>query len=172
MGHKIGKETVANYFSYLESSFFINFLEILSPKVKESIRAPKKVTIIDNFFIKRFSSKFSENLGRLMENLVHLQIKRIRKGNPQIEAFYWKDYQQNEVDFVVKDGLNVSQLIQVTYASSMDEIEKRENKSLLKASEVLKCKNLLVITWDLEDQLKVGGKTIKYVPLWKGLLGT
>jgi len=37
------------------------------------------------------------------------------------------------------------QLIQVTYASSKDEIEKREIKSLIKASELLKCKDLLVI---------------------------
>lgn len=61
-----------------------------------------------------------------MENLVFLQIKRLKKNNPAIEVFYWKDYQQNEVDFVLKDGLRIKQLIQVTYASGRDEIEKRD----------------------------------------------
>jgi predicted AAA+ superfamily ATPase len=62
------------------------------------------------------------------------------------------------------------QLIQVTYASSKDEIEKREIKSLIKASELLKCKDLLVITWDYEDELRVENKIVKFIPLWKWLL--
>ncbi|MGQ9479506.1 MAG: hypothetical protein ACUVQ0_05800 [Thermoproteota archaeon] len=41
-------------------------------KIRESIRVPKKVMMVDNFFIKRFSSRFSENMGRLMENAVFL----------------------------------------------------------------------------------------------------
>ncbi|MEM2100176.1 MAG: ATP-binding protein [Thermoproteota archaeon] len=171
LGHKVGKETVANYFQYLESSFFINLIEVCSPKVKESIRASKKVSVIDNFFIKRFS-RFSENLGRLMENLVFLQAKRMRKINPMLEAFYWKDYQQNEVDLVLKDGLKIKQLIQVTYASGRDEIERRETRALTKAAEQLKCKDLLMITWDFEDELKVNHETIKCIPLWKWLLAS
>jgi predicted AAA+ superfamily ATPase len=86
------------------------------------------------------------------------------------KVFYWKDYQQHEVDFVIKEGLKVKQLIQVTYASSKREIEKREIRSLLKASELLKCKNLLCITWDYEDELKINSKKIVFEPLWKWLL--
>ncbi|MEM5831299.1 MAG: ATP-binding protein, partial [Candidatus Aenigmatarchaeota archaeon] len=133
IGHKVGKETIANYFYYLENSFFIEFLEIFSPKIKNSLKAPRKIMLIDNFFIKRFS-RFSENMGRLMENCVFLQLKRKISENPLAEIYYFKDYQQNEVDFVIKEGLNIKQLIQVTYASNKDEIEKREIKALLKAS--------------------------------------
>ncbi|MEM5879256.1 MAG: hypothetical protein QXU74_02060, partial [Candidatus Aenigmatarchaeota archaeon] len=78
--------------------------------------------------------------------------------------------QQNEVDFVLKEGLKIKQLIQVTYASGKDEIEKREIKALIKASEELKCKNLLMITWDYEGELKVKNKRIVCKPLWKWLL--
>jgi predicted AAA+ superfamily ATPase len=77
---------------------------------------------------------------------------------------------QNEVDFVVKKGLNVEQLIQVTYASNKDEIEKREIRGLLKASELLKCENLLIITWDYEDEVRTENKKIVFKPLWKWLL--
>jgi len=41
---------------------------------------------------------------------------------------------------------------------------------LIKASEELKCKNLLVITWDYEDEIKVKNKKIVFKPLWKWLL--
>ena len=56
------------------------------------------------------------------------------------------------------------------YASARDEIEQREIKSLLKASELLKCKDLLVITWGYEAEEKFKGKRIKFIPLWKWLL--
>jgi predicted AAA+ superfamily ATPase len=76
-----------------------------------------------------------------------------------------------EVDFVLKEGMNVKKLIQVTYASGKDEIEKREIRSILKASEELKCNDLLIITWDYEDEIRVDNKILKCLPLWKLLLG-
>ncbi|MBO3840505.1 MAG: ATP-binding protein, partial [Candidatus Brockarchaeota archaeon] len=63
-----------------------------------------------------------------------------------------------------------NQLIQVTYASGRDEVTKREIRALMKASEELKCKNLLIITWDYEDELEIEDKRIKCIPLWKWLL--
>ncbi|MGQ9596385.1 MAG: hypothetical protein ACUVUS_03200 [Thermoproteota archaeon] len=50
---------------------------------------------------------------------------------------------------MLKEWLNIKQLIQVTYASGRDEIDRRENRALMKASEQLGCKELLIITWDL-----------------------
>jgi predicted AAA+ superfamily ATPase len=90
------------------------------------------------------------------------------KENRQI--FYLK-VNDKEVDFVIKEGLMIKQLIQVTYASNKDEIEKREIKSLIKASELLKCNDLLLITWDYEDEIKIKNKIIRCLPLWKWLLG-
>jgi hypothetical protein len=87
-----------------------------------------------------------------------------------LEIYYWNNYQQHEVDFVLKEGLEIKQLIQVTYASSKDEIEKREIRALLKASELLSCKDLLIITWDYEGEIKANNKTIKCLPLWRWLL--
>jgi len=169
IGHKVGKETIANYFYYLENSMFVNFVEVISPKIKYSLKAERKVMLVDNFFIRRFSTKFSENFGRLMENCVFTQLKNMASENPLIEIFYWKDYQQNEVDFVVKEGLDMKKLIQVTYSSGRDEIERREIKGLIKASEELKCKDLLVITWDYEDEQTVDERKIRFIPLWKWL---
>ena len=67
-----------------------------------------------------------------------------------MDIYYWKDHQGREIDFVIKEGTKVRELIQVTYASGRDEIERREIKALEKASEELKCKNKTVITWDYE----------------------
>jgi predicted AAA+ superfamily ATPase len=104
-----------------------------------------------------------------MENLVLIELKKLELNNLIDGVFYYKDL-QNEVDFVVKKGLNVEQLIQVSYASNKDEIERREIKGLQRASELLKCENLLIITWDYEDEVRIENKKIVFKPLWKWLL--
>ena len=157
--------TIINYSSYLENAYLLIFLERFSFKLKEQVKAPKKVYCIDTGLINSIGFKFSENLGRLVENLVAVELKRREK-----KIFYWKDHQQREVDFVVKEGLRVKELIQVTYASEMNEIERREIKGLLKASKELKCKNLKVITWDYESEEEFKNQKIKFVPLWRWLL--
>ena len=161
--------TVQNYIKYLEEAYLIISLERFSKKTKEFLKAPKKVFSIDVGLANAISVKAEKEVGRSMENVVFLQLKN--KGYKENRnLFYFKDYQQHEVDFVVKEGLDIKQLIQVTYASGLDEIEKRELRSLVKASDLLKCKNLLVITWDYEDEIEFKWKKIKFVPLWKWLL--
>jgi len=86
------------------------------------------------------------------------------------EVYYWKDYQQNEVDFVIKKDKKIESLIQVSYINSKEEIREREINALLKSSKDLMCKNLIVITWDYETEEKFDGENIKFVPLWKWLL--
>jgi len=90
--------------------------------------------------------------------------------NPMLDVYYWKDHQQREVDFVLKEKDKVRQLIQVSYSVSDAPARERETRSLLKASEELKCRNLLIITWDHEAEEGHGEKKIKFIPLWKWLL--
>ncbi len=92
-------------------------------------------------------------------------------SNIRLETFYLK-FPNGEVDFLVRDGLRVKRLIQVTYAAGRDEVEPREIKSLLKAAELFKKDRpeLSVITWDYEAVEEVKGKRIKFIPLWKWLL--
>ena len=72
-------------------------------------------------------------------------------------------FHHEEVDFVIKEGINIKQLIQVTYASDKDEITKQEIKALLKASKELNCKDLLVITWDYENEEKHNSRKIRLI---------
>ena len=163
---KIGKKKLIEFLKASNEVFFLFPSKIFSYSMKNEEQYPKKIYVVDNGIINVLNEK--TEVGRLMENLVAIQLTR--QG---ISFGYWKEYgkqEGKEVDFVIKQGMEVKQLIQVTYASNRDEIEKREIKALLKASELLKCKNLLVITWDYEAEEKVKNKRIKFVPLWKWLL--
>ncbi len=169
---KVSKKSLYKYADALEDSFFCFFLKKFSYSERESLLSIPKLYMNDMGLVNySLSTKFEDEIGKLMENAVFLELKRREYKGEFSELFYFKDYQQHEVDFVIKEGLEIKQLIQVTYASDRDEIEKREIRSLLKASEVLKCKNLLVITWDYEDEKEIKGKKIGFVPLWKWLLG-
>jgi len=163
---KVSKKTLYRYADMLEDAQFCFFLRKFSFSERESLLSIPKVFLNDPGIANYGrTTKFDEEIGKLMENAVFLELKR-----KKLETFYWKDYQGNEVDFVVKEGLKIKQLIQVTYANGKDEINEREIKALLKASKELKCKNLLCITWDFEREEKIDGKKIKFVPLWKWLL--
>ncbi len=162
--------TVQNYIKYAEETYLIYSLQRFSFKSKEFIKMPKKIYVVDTGLINVLSKRLTQDLGRITENIVFLELRR-RGLKENKDIFYFKDYQQHEVDFVIKEGLEIKQLIQVTYASDKDEIEKREIRALMKAGDVLRCKNLLVITWDYEDVQEIKGKKIRFVPLWKWLLG-
>ncbi|MFQ6055866.1 MAG: ATP-binding protein [Methanosarcinales archaeon] len=170
---KVSKKTLYSYSTLLEDVMFSFFLQKFSSSLREAILSLPKVYINDPGLVNNtLLVNFSENIGRLMENVAFLELKRMKNENPLLEFYYWKDYQQREVDFVIKEGSKINQIVQITYASGRDEIASREVKALLKASEELKCNNLLVITWDYEEIIKVNNKTIKCIPLWKWLLGS
>jgi len=163
--------TMKNWFSLLENAYLIFILERFSFKLKQQMIAPKKVYCIDTGLAEAVSFKFTEDKGKLIENLVATELFR-RKSYlyKNLEIYYWKDHQHNEVDFVIKEKHNIKQLIQVCYDVSNYTTKERELKSLIKASKELRCDNLYIITWDYEAEEKHKEKTIKFIPLWKWLL--
>lgn len=158
--------TAKNYVSYLQNAYIIFVLERFSFKLKEQMLAPKKVYCIDTGIVNAVGFKVSENFGRAVENVVAIEL--LRKAGKEI--YYWKDHQQREVDFVVKTGKQVRQLIQVCYNMLEISTREREIKSLLKASKELKCNTLFIITGEYEAEETIQGKKIKFIPLWKWLL--
>jgi len=162
--------TVKNYFEYLELAFLAARLDRFSFKLKEHVLAPKKTYSIDTGLANAVGFQTNRNDGRLVENIVLVELLRKKSENPRLEVFYWKDHQQNEVDFVIKEGPKIRQLVQVCYDPSDFRTKERETKSLIRASAELKCKNLLAVTWDYEGEETAGGKKIAYLPLWKWLL--
>jgi len=168
LGLKKSKKTLANYLKYLEIAFFVFTVEKFGYKTRERVLQPKKVYPIDLGFY-RLTPRFTTEYGRLMESLVAIELFK-KSFQEEFELFYWKDYQGREVDFIIKEGLNIRQLIQVTYASDRNDIEEREIKALVKASEDLKCNDLLIITWDYQGEEAVGRKKIRFIPLYEWLL--
>jgi predicted AAA+ superfamily ATPase len=166
-GKNISERTLYTYVDKLEDTLTVFFVRRFSESIYVRESWPRKVFICDTGLSKIL--RFSPDIGKLMENTVFLDLVRRTNTNPLLEIFYLK-IRNGEVDFVVKEGLRIKQLIQVAYASGRDEIEKREIKALIKASDLLKCRDLVVITWDYEDKARIGNCEIIFKPLWKWLI--
>jgi len=162
-------DTVERYSKYFAIARLLFFVPKFSFSLKEQILNPKKVYCMDPGLRNIVSFKFSEDRGRIAENVVFLNLL-FRNRNSDREIYYWRDKRGREVDFVLKRGLKIERLIQVTYVSSEEEVDIREKKALLKASEELNCEDMQVITRDYEAEEDFKGKKIKFIPLWKWLV--
>lgn len=163
---KPAKETVLEYLSYLQEIELIFLAPIFSYSLKVQQVNPKKNYAIDNGLRNTVSFRFSQDLGRLLENLVFIELKRRNK-----EVYYHK--QKKEANFVVKGNLKAIQAIQV--AQELNEKNKeRELGGLLEAMSEYQLQDGLILTRDQEEETieKIGRRKvkIKITPVWKWLL--
>ncbi len=170
IGMKTSKKTLGEYLKYAGDVFFAFTVEIFSYKIKDRLQYPRKVYSIDTGLVNALVPSFSSNIGRLYENVVFLHLKRMIGSNPSIGIYYWKDRQGREVDFVITDGLNPRELIQVSYDVSSPKTLERERRGLLKAMEEFNLDEGIIITDHYSGEVEEGGKRIKFIPLYRWLL--
>lgn len=164
--------TVQKYLKYMEHAFLFFTVPRFSFKVREQATHNRKLYCVDNGMATALGVRFSQDDGRLIENLVAISLHK-RVLNREIQLFFWRNAEHEEVDFVVKEGTGISTLLQVCADPSPGGTRDREIRALLKAGKDLNCANYLVLTRDIEKDESVewfGKKgTIHYTPLWKWL---
>jgi len=159
----IGINTIKNYLDFIEKAFLLFFVFKFDYSLRKQHANPKKVYAIDVAMAREISFKFSEDKGRIIENLVFLELKR--KG---IELYYHKKKQ--ECDFVIKEGIKIKEAIQICYELN-EENKKREITGLKEAMDYYKLNEGKIITYSQEEELIIDKKRILVKPLWKWLLG-
>ena len=145
--------TTKKFCDYLNEPYLFFYLPRFNNKLKLMNKAPKKVYVVDNGFVQSTAFNLSENLGRLLENQVFVEL--LRRGYiPGQTLFYYRTRNDKEIDFVTRKGAKVEQLIQVCYDMSSEKTRKRELDALAEAAEELHCDNLLVITNSQEEKIE------------------
>lgn len=162
--------TTRKFMDYLHEPYLFYYLPRFNNKLKLMKKAASKVYVIDNGFVAAKAFNLSENLGRLLENEVFVEL--LRQGY-QVETslFYYRSRNDREVDFVTRQGTHINQLIQVCYDMTSPKTEKREISSLIECAGELKCNNLLIITNNEEREIHTDGYNIKVIPFIKYGLG-
>lgn len=154
--------TVKDYVSHLEESYLVFELEKYSDSVKKQKRGAKKIYPVDTGLIHSVSFRSTEDYGRMLENLVFLELRR-RDG----EVYYHKE--DHECDFLVKEGTEIEQAIQVTSEMTAENKE-RELKGLEEAMERYDLDQGLLLTYSQEEEIEEEGKEIEVKPIWLWLL--
>ena len=154
--------TVKNYISYLLDTYLFFSIPKHSFSIKKQIYNPDKLYFIDAGMYQEVAVANSPNNGRILENVVFLDLKKRGK-----DVFYFSD--KGECDFVVVLKRKVECLIQVTEHLGNNNRE-REISGLIEAMEKYKFTSGLILTSDDEDEIKMQNKTITVKPIWKWLL--
>ncbi|OIQ06384.1 MAG: hypothetical protein AUK59_00070 [Candidatus Altarchaeum sp. CG2_30_32_3053] len=110
----------------MEDAYLFIITSKFSYKKKEIERSPKWVYIVDTGLANVLGFKFTKKYGKIIENAVAIELYRRRAINPRIKIYYWKDYYQREVDFILKEGIEVKELIQVCYDTEIYETKKEK----------------------------------------------
>lgn len=156
--------TTKKYLDYLHEPYLFYYLPRYNNKLKLMKKAPRKVYVVDNGFVEAKAFSLSDNLGRLLENQVFVEL--IRRGyNTDKTIFYYRSRNDKEVDFVLRNGPHITQLVQVCYDLGSPKTEKREVDALLECAGELNCDNLLIVTNAEQRTIEKNGYRIDVVPI-------
>ncbi|MDP4291464.1 MAG: DUF4143 domain-containing protein [Bacteroidota bacterium] len=122
----------------------------------------KKVYTIDQAFAHRLGFNFSENKGRILENIVFLEL--LRRGK---DVYYHSG--KKECDFVIKESLDIVEAIQVAYLVDVNNYE-RECQGLLDAMDTYNLNEGLMLTLNIDKSYIPNNVGIKVLTVWEWLL--
>jgi len=154
--------TVIALIGYYEDSYLLFTVPQFDFSLRSRLVNAKKVYAIDTGLIRANSVSFSQDRGRMLENIVFIQLKRIGR-----EVFYFK--KNNECDFIARDANKNLELFQVCFELNEDNKD-REINGMLAAMEYTKLKTGTILTLNQTDELDFDNKKIIVMPVWQWLI--
>ena len=162
---KIPLSTIERFSDYFTTPFLLYFVPKFSYSLKEQSVNPRKVYAADLGLRNAISFNSSEDRGKLLENLIFLQLLR-----SEDEIYYYKTKDNLEVDFLIRQKGKIKYLIQVCVSLKNFNTREREIKALLNAMKELNLSEALIITEDEEEVIEDDGKKIIAIPAYWWLL--
>jgi len=161
--------TVSEYCGYLENSYLCFFLNRYALSVKAQLRSPKKVYFIDHALAKTLGFSFSDDYGRMLENITFIELKRRYKS-----IYYHKG--EKECDFIIHENAKIIKAIQVCQTLTDPATKQREIEGLIDALEAYTLDEGYILTENEQQELTIDINNKEYkihvIPLWKWLLKT
>jgi len=151
--------SIMEYLSYFSNAWLFFFVPRFSYSNKVQLVNPRKVYSIDNGLTEVNSVSFSSDFGRMLENMVFMELRR---GSSEIYYFSEK----KECDFVVFSKGKISGLYQVCLQLNPENLD-RELAGLTEAMDFFKISKGAIITLDQVDSFIIGNKHIEAVPFYK-----
>ncbi len=161
----LSDKAIKDYIQAFHKAYLLFEVERFSFSLKLQDRSPKKVYAIDTGMANACGFRFSNNHGKLLENMVFLDA--LCRG---YEVYYYKTAEQFEVDFVIKKDRTM-QLLQVCWQIKDDLVLIRELRALSAALDELKLDKAYLVTFDEGFYSKAeSDKRIEIIPAYQWLL--
>ncbi len=160
-GIKIGKNTLYDFLDYAQNIYLSLILHKYDNSLINKEMGEKKIYTIDIGLNNAIEFKFSDNLGKALENILFLELRRVYN-----DIFYYKD-SGSECDFVISEKNRITKAFQVTYDMGENNTKNREIKGLINACKNFHLKEGSIITYDFEDEITADGIKIKIIPFYK-----
>ncbi len=162
-GYSTSKNSLYTFFDQVNDIFLLRMIDKFDYSSLKRAKSDKKVYAIDHGFLAALNYQFSEDKGKVLENLVALEFfKR------QLDITYFK--QTKECDFVVVDREKTTPF-QVAYTIENSGTRKRELDGLIAACNFLDCTKGYILTMEEEESISHKGFEIEVVPVWKYFVG-
>lgn len=149
--------TISSYVSYFEESYLLFTIPRFSYSYKKQIVNPKKVYCIDVGLARANSISFSEDKGRMFENLVFIHLRQKYK-----DIYYYRE--KNECDFLAREKGKIVEVIQACYELNEDN-KAREINGIKEAIAQFNLKKGKIITLNQKDNFG----DVEVIPVWEWL---
>lgn len=156
--------TIKSFMSYFEDAYLFSFLPRYDYALKTRILTGKKVYCQDTGFITHLAFQFSENFGKILENMVYIELLRRKK-----ELYSYQTRNRLEVDFAIQEGTKITELIQVAYNLNQEKTRKREIAALEKAMQETQLNTGTILTFSEHADIKTdwgGSIAIRAIVPW------
>lgn len=160
-GIKVGKNTLYEFLEHAASVYLSIILYRYDTSLIAREMGEKKVYAIDTGLCDAIEYRFSEDLGKSLENAVFLELRRSGQA-----LFYYRS-DASECDFLLLDRGRVTGAIQVCYDPGRNETKNRGLKGLAEACTRFGLDKGLVITAEDEDQFEWNGLLVTMLPFYK-----
>lgn len=150
--------TAISYLSYLEESYLLFTIPKFDYSFAKQRSHAKKVYSIDPGLSRANTASLSPDRGRILENIVLLELFRQKK-----KVFYLKN--NFECDFIVQQKNQITEACQVCYELTEENMQ-REMAGLQHAKNLTGAQSGFILTYNQEDEIN----GVPVLPVWKWCL--
>lgn len=124
-GYQIGKDLLYGYTDHIEDAYLAFFSSSHDQSFRKTQTRSKKLYAIDPGLVRATTLEYEQDLGRLFENIIYLDLKRLG-----YTVDYYLTSEGYEIDFVAKTPRGEKKLFQVAYNIDHPDTLAREQRAL------------------------------------------
>lgn len=132
-GYSIGKDVLYEYADFIEDAYLAFSVSLYDKSIRKVHTNPKKIYAIDTGLVRALKLDYEGDLGRLFENIVYLDLKRLG-----CNINYYLTSERYKIDFIIQTPGGYKKFFQVVWNTDDKNTLEREERALQSGMKELK----------------------------------